>query len=610
MAEVAEANEPEPDSRTAAFSAATKSNATSTANSSPRSTSTKRSRRRRKRAQEARDFVPMGGTFSQSAEFLDPANSEKSSDADSSSRAEHNTSDDPSMHLGKNRLATGFRSQSLLSTTNPPGVSVEHDARHAQDEQAPQVDPIEILSSDESMGGSDDDGGMIVNVEYNEQKDEEAAQTDEDSSDEGEISSSGAGHTSDDVAASTSTLPKLKLQDLSADELEEQLKYALYNLDRSQIDLNRPVTCLACLNIGHLASACPEMNCQNCNAVHSAAFCPRLARCSKCRQQGHRVDACTSDLRVTTVPCDICGTLNHVETECPRRFFPRTSLQSLSIKDDPLHLWISCSKCASKSHLVGDCPDADRYSSLSRWSLKGLDPEQLINMSLESGARSREIEAENRNMRPAGLQIRGRAGFHHAGHGPASSASDDDGGFLRPPVRLGNDAKAQPQIRVGMSSNRRNQADRRDGFASGGRGNGPGWYATDSFGRRRSRSPRAPDSDQYRPNDRSPPSPRRFGGRSQMRARSPPRGYPPADTYRPDNRLPPKPANKPPSGRPQPPRNGPPQPVSLPTRKGSNPNLAGRAGQQKGEKQNASSGNGMGGRNGGKGKKGKRGGKN
>ena len=182
------------------------------------------------------------------------------------------------------------------------------------------------------------------------------------------------------------------LAELNPDDLEDQLRYALYHLDRKQIDLNRPVTCLACMHQGHMASECSEINCSHCEEIgeHPARLCPIVSRCAMCREKGHSSVDCTADLKVRTVPCDICGTLQHNEQQCPQRFFPQAKQDTTT----PVPLWISCCICASKSHLVGDCPDADR-SAAARWSLKSLDPAQITNLSLETGTRTRERDAES-----------------------------------------------------------------------------------------------------------------------------------------------------------------------------------------------------------------------
>ncbi len=367
-----------------------------------------------------------------------------------------------------------------------------------------------------------------------------------------------------------------RLLDLSPDDLEDQIRYGFYNLARTQVDLNRLVICLFCMGLGHLVSECPEATCKHCDkGHHPGGFCSNHSRCRKCRERGHSSQDCVADLKVTTVPCDLCGRLSHVEQECPDRHFFRPKLRG------PLKLWISCSICASKSHLVGDCPDASGTASTSRWSLKGLDENQITNLSLESGTRQLEQVAQRRGMRPTGMQIRGRAGLHHAGTPQPVAGSDDEDNFLRPAVGR-TKQPLKPQVRLGNyeprrpSSPHRGTSQRYDRFEApshDGRNQNrgrDGWYDTDSFGKRRSRSPAL---DSYRPDSRRSPSPRRFDGYAQSNYRY--RGPPQSDYWRPtQNGLPP---------RPPPPRDSaaqavpaPSRSVHLPTRKGSKPNLPSR----------------------------------
>lgn len=374
-----------------------------------------------------------------------------------------------------------------------------------------------------------------------------------------------------DSTDATST--NLRLLDLSPDDLEEQIRYGFYHLDRTQVDLNRLVVCLLCMGPGHLVSECPEVICKHCEEGNQpSSLCPNNNRCRKCRDRGHSSQDCVADLKVTTVPCDGCGKLSHVEQDCPDRHFLQPRLQG------PVRLWISCSICASKSHLVGDCPVAPANASTARWSLNDLDANQIVNLSLETGTQQLEQAAESRGIRPAGMQIRGRAGLHHAGDTRAAAGSADEDNFLRPAVGRTNQPP-KPQVRLGnyeprrLSPPRRPNTERYDRFEAPSfdartqhRGRGA-WYDTDSFGRRRSRSPVL---DSYRPNPRRSPSPRRFDGFLQSDRGY--RGPPQSDYWRPtQGGLPPRPS--PARGNAVPTTPAPSRPVQLPTRKGSNPNL-------------------------------------
>jgi hypothetical protein len=476
--------------------------------------------------------------------------------------------------LGNNRLATGFKPP----TSSKSGVRAKSPRNYSFSSSAPDTggsmdDAIQI-SSDEDMENSE--GGMIVNLNdntpaltENSVSEDEGLVTSDDEADlqiQQDLTSSAGPVTVGDANSSN-----LRLLDLNPRELEEQLKYALYHLDRTQVDLNRLVTCLSCMQLGHASSGCPQSTCKHCEEDddHPTNLCPFNQRCTKCRDRGHTVDECISDMKNTTVPCDSCGKLSHVAQACPQRHFLQPSLAT------PIKLWISCCICASKSHLVGDCPDAPRNAATASWSLKSLDPGQVTNLSLESGTRRLEKDAETRGMRPNGMQIKGRASLHHAGVSKSAPDSDDEQEeFLRPSVVRSN-LPPKPQVRMGAHEIRRPDqpratSDRYDRFdapsfdaRSQDRGRGD-WYDTDSFGRRRSRSPRA---DSWRPSLRRSPSPRRFDGYPQSDRGY--RGPPPSDYWRPSQSgLPPRPptANHHPTAA----SSNPPRPVQLPSRKGSN----------------------------------------
>jgi len=239
-------------------------------------------------------------------------------------------------------------------------------------------------------------------------------------------------------------------------------------------------------------------------------MCPTYRRCLRCRQRGHDVGNCISKLKDNTVPCDHCGVEGHLEDSCPLRFFPSQSQSSTT----DLKLWISCCFCASKTHLVGDCPERRASSQAAAWSLRSLNPMQNHNLSLESGTRKTERDAEIRRTKQESLTIKGRADQHRQGQGndtPSWQAQVERRGesprirdqnhfegrdFERNRRRGGrgqevrddlyrpsSDFRAQGALYERYESSytdyRDQPSNRRDKF-----------YATDSFGRqRRSRSP-------------------------------------------------------------------------------------------------------------------------
>jgi protein AIR1/2 len=481
-------------------------------------------------------------------------------------------------NLGQNRLATGFRSQS----------------ERAGDGKVPVQDIVEI-SDDESEEVEDDSegGGILLNVgdaPSGVNSSIEAASPGSLSDDEGRQIAASASHRKDSTsnakaekppsgsrpqqstALSTSssnksgaTSPMFQvdtrrgsriLADLNPDDLEKQIKYTLFHLPRDQIDLSRPVICLACLNEGHTDQYCLGLLCSSCGGQtkHSSRLCPRQRRCSRCGQRGHDVGACQSKLRNENLdPCEFCAGTDHVEASCTQRFFPARS----ELPGRELRLWISCAQCGSKEHLAGDCP-AFGSASAHAWSLRAYSHDKIINLSLQTGAQAREKEALNKGVRPEGLQIRGRG----AGRGAPNPNKYQQGGKT-PQFEEDDDFTTR------IASNRSRRPSPRnhirfddDGRGRMHRGNDDGYY--------RQRSNRFRPSDDYDSYQPPPPSEYRdrngYGGRRgyqedrdyhdrRPRSRSPPRHVGPfeGDTWRP-----PPPRSPPPHvslpARPAPPR--------------------------------------------------------
>ena len=224
--------------------------------------------------------------------------------------------------------------------------------------------------------------------------------------------------------ASTTVHKALRLVDLSPEQFDRQIRYAFFHLPREQIDPNRLAVCLECLQEGHIDEVCPERTCVHCQSdQHPSRECLAYKRCPSCRERGHSFDSCPSQLKNTTVPCDYCGSLGHVEDECMTRFFPT---QPPLLADSTLNLWISCCHCASQSHLVGDCPHLRSTHSTSAWSLKSHNLDQISNLTLESGALARGQDKVSGILRPAGLQIKGRASLHQPGVAKQDEMDEDE----------------------------------------------------------------------------------------------------------------------------------------------------------------------------------------
>ncbi|KIW65031.1 hypothetical protein PV04_07319 [Phialophora macrospora] len=373
---------------------------------------------------------------------------------------------------GNNRLATGFRKMPLPQSgmrepPDPPQMAISlgasaHDAIEISDDDEDE--------DDEEEDEEESDGGMVINVGNSDHEDaSDSMDVDEEyraQSREGlteahswaretlqSMSSTGhqahsqlqgdsdrflnivsiesSGHP---AAANPSPYAGPRLADLNPKELEYQLKYAFFDLDPDTIDLSQPAICLGCLQPGHAEQDCPEIVCIYCSHSHSSRLCPRLQRCSRCRDRGHAAEFCRNSPKDLTVPCDICGSLGHVEQRCSQRFFP----PNRNPVGEPLKLWISCSICTSKSHLVGDCELANQAAT-ARWSLKAVPQDSIVNLSVGADTQRMEGLAANRGLRPEGLKIRGRAGLHNArvpNSAPDSDSTDGEEQFLRPAVKI------------------------------------------------------------------------------------------------------------------------------------------------------------------------------
>lgn len=208
-----------------------------------------------------------------------------------------------------------------------------------------------------------------------------------------------------------------KLSDLDRKELDDQFKYALFYLDREQIDLNRAVTCMFCLEEGHMQESCPLKECEHCGAwdEHFSQNCPQWRRCLRCRERGHDVSKCTSKLKDTTVPCDLCGSSSHIEDRCCLQWNVTKTRQL----EAPVELYICCANCGQNTHLVGDCPRRKNYGHFAAWTLQDLDSAKVVNLSLQKG--TRKFGADEWGPKPE-LRIKGRA----RNHAPAEPEDFDD----------------------------------------------------------------------------------------------------------------------------------------------------------------------------------------
>ncbi|KAL6238114.1 hypothetical protein BDW75DRAFT_39528 [Aspergillus navahoensis] len=310
------------------------------------------------------------------------------------------------------------------------------------------------------------------------------------------------------------------LADLDREDMELQAKIMFYNRDINDINLQLPITCMECLQEGHLAEVCPTRECVHCGAwnKHQSSLCPKFRRCQRCRERGHDAKQCPSALKssASEIPCDLCGSADHLEFDCDYLWkLPRQDTTSA-----PALVSISCAHCTSSRHLIGDCPSLTRPFLSSSFTVRGIDPNLITNINSVVNPRRGGAGAPSGHgggQRSNGLKIRGRADHHARSPSPDSadmmSMSMPRGGQARRGGSGGNrhGNRGNINIRIGGNKNNggppppsaRDYRDREDTYPRGG-------YNS----RQRSMSP---GRDRGRPG-------RGRGRGGQQPPRSPPRG--------------------------------------------------------------------------------------
>ncbi|KAJ5086795.1 hypothetical protein NUU61_008102 [Penicillium alfredii] len=212
------------------------------------------------------------------------------------------------------------------------------------------------------------------------------------------------------------------LVDLDQEDLELQGIFVFFDRNINDVDLSLPVTCLECRGKGHLDAVCSTKECEHCGAwsQHMSRNCPTWRRCQRCRDRGHHEWKCASPLKSSAqeVPCDHCGSSDHLELQCEYRW--KLPLPDLSGKK--IVVSISCANCTSPSHLIGDCPNLSRPYNTSFFTLKGIDPANIVNLNTLSN--SDELPPPDRP--PRGPGNRGPRGGGGRGRGGSRIPSPDD----------------------------------------------------------------------------------------------------------------------------------------------------------------------------------------
>ncbi|KAL4764100.1 zinc knuckle domain protein [Aspergillus foveolatus] len=220
------------------------------------------------------------------------------------------------------------------------------------------------------------------------------------------------------------TTPSI-LADLTREDMELQARIVFYNRDINDIELQLPITCMECLQEGHLAEVCPTKECVHCGAwnKHQSSLCPKFRRCQRCRGRGHDAKECPSALKssASEIPCDLCGSADHLEFDCDYLWkLPRQDTTSL-----PVLVSISCAHCTSNRHLIGDCPSLSRPFLSSSFTVRGIDPNLITNINSVVNPRrggAGALSGTSGRQRGNGLKIRGRA--DQRAHSPSSDSDD------------------------------------------------------------------------------------------------------------------------------------------------------------------------------------------
>ncbi|KAJ5929558.1 hypothetical protein N7454_006508 [Penicillium verhagenii] len=169
------------------------------------------------------------------------------------------------------------------------------------------------------------------------------------------------------------------LVDLDKEDMEIQAQFIYWDRDVNDIDLQLPVGCTECLKYGHQAAVCP-----------------------------------TKESSASEVPCDLCGSSEHLESSCDWQWkFPMRETSSKEVR-----VSISCANCCSGSHLIGDCPSLRRSLNTSYFTLKGIDPEIIVNLNTAPKEAPPPINYKQGR--------RGRGGARGGINSRSSSPSSDD----------------------------------------------------------------------------------------------------------------------------------------------------------------------------------------
>ena len=261
---------------------------------------------------------------------------------------------------------------------------------------------VEISSSDDSINDEsqdEDDDSPVTNAEDESNEGDEMMEYSK-----SEQADRAKGDCKEPSNRSKPTNARI-LADLNSTDFAAQIRYFYITKKPGEVDPNMPVRCLVCGQHGHMADACGALTCDVCGSFnqHATQSCPQVARCSKCREQGHERSGCPYKLKnvdINEVVCDLCERDGHIEGDCELMW--RTSGRPWEFNLSNSNVRLSCYECSRSGHLGNDCPGRRPGKSLgtSTWgtgrsqiSIKSKDE-----ITIKGSARQHPIDIDDDEM--------------------------------------------------------------------------------------------------------------------------------------------------------------------------------------------------------------------